>query len=153
MQASFHHQSFRKQWSRINVPKSNRQMGFSIGRVHFAPPGSREKFYLRTLLNYVKGPTYFEDIKTVDNVKYFSFKDACFVMGLLDDDREFIDAIIEASLWGMGTYLRRLFPALMLSDQLSRPEVVWNSTSPNLIDDILHKQRRVLGGAAAKSDC
>jgi len=139
-------------WKAANCEWTPRQMGFSIGRVYFAPRGSGEKFYLRTLLNYVKGPTSFEDIKTVDNVKYFSFKDACFAKGLLDDDRELIDAIIEASLWGTGTYLRRLFTALMVSDQLSRPEVVWNRTSPNLIDDILHKQRRVLD-APGKSYC
>jgi len=33
----------------------------------------------------------------------------------------------------------------MVSDQFARPEVVWNFTSASLIDDILHKQRRVLG--------
>lgn len=127
-----------------------RKFGYSVGRVHFAPPGSGEKFYLRTLLNYVKGPTSFVDIKTVDNVPYNSFKDACFARGLLDDDREFIYAITEASLWGTGTYLRRLFTALMVSDQLSKPEVVWNKISTNLIEDILHKQRRVLSAPVGK---
>jgi len=122
-----------------------RQLGFSIGRVHFAPHGSGEIFYLRTLLNYIKGPTSFDDIKIVDNVKYNSFKDTCFVMGLLDDDKEIIDAIVETSLWGTCTFLRRLFSTLLVPDQISRPEVVWNNTFPNLIDDILHKQRRMLG--------
>lgn len=120
-----------------------RQLGRSIGRVYFAPFGSGEKLYLRTLLNYIKGPTSYDDIKIVDNVKYNSFKEACFAMGLLDDDKEFIDATIEASLWGTCTYLRRLFAILMISDHLARPEVVWNSTLTNLIDDILHRQRQV----------
>jgi len=66
-------------------------------------------------------------------------------MGLLSDDREYIDAITEASMWGSGTFLRRMFAILMLSSKLSRPEVVWNTTSPNLVDDILHIQRRLLG--------
>jgi len=131
-------------WKATDREWTPRKFGYSVGRVHFAPPGSGEKFYLRTLLNYVKGPTSFVDIKTVDNVTYNNFKDACFARGLLDDDREFIDAIIEASLWGTGTYLRRLFAVLMVTDQLSRLENVWNRTSTNLIEDILHKQRRVL---------
>jgi hypothetical protein len=49
-------------------------------------------------------------------------------MGFLDDDKEFIDTIIEASLWGRRTYLRRLFATLLVSGQLLRPEMVWNST-------------------------
>jgi hypothetical protein len=127
-----------------------RQKGFSIGRVHFAPPGAGERFYLRTLLNYVKGPTSFDDLKTVDNVKYNSFKEACFARGLLDDDKEYIDAIKETSHWGSGTFLRRMFSTLMVSDQLTRPEIVWKSTLHLLIDDILHRQRRLLGAPGIK---
>ncbi|KAK9683396.1 hypothetical protein RND81_10G137800 [Saponaria officinalis] len=35
---------------------------------------------------------------------------------LLGDDKEYIDAIIEASFWGTGFYLRNLFATLLLSD-------------------------------------
>lgn len=129
-----------------------RQQGLSIGRVHFAPPGSGERFYLRTLLNYVRGARCYDDIYTVDNVKYNTFKEACFARGLLNDDKEFIDAIIEASLWGSGIYLRRLFSTLLVQDQLSRPQVVWSSTSDYLIDDILYRQRELLG-AQGKVGC
>ncbi|XP_024634756.1 uncharacterized protein [Medicago truncatula] len=92
-------------WKEKDHEWTPRRCGFSIGRVHFAPPGSGERFYLRTLLNYIKGLTSFNDIKTVDDVKYNTFKEACFAMGLLDDDKEFIDAIIEASLWGIDLRL------------------------------------------------
>jgi hypothetical protein len=37
-----------------------------------------------------------------------------------------------------------MFATLMVNGQLSRPEVVWNSTSDNLIDDIMYMQRRLL---------
>jgi len=121
-----------------------RKRGYSIGRLHFAAPGSGQRFYLRTLLNYVKGPTSYDDIKTVDNIKYKTFKDACFALGLLEDDKEFIDALLEASQWGSGSFLRRLFVALLLSDQICRPEIVWNKTWEHLSDDIQHKQRQVL---------
>jgi len=57
---------------------------------------------------------------------------------------EFIDAIVEAAHWGTGTYLRLLFTTLLLSDQFSRPDFVWNSTWQYLNDDITQRQRHRL---------
>lgn len=52
----------------------------------------------------MKGPTCYEDKKTVgDDIKE-SFKEACYARGLLDDDKEFIDGIVEASHWGPSTF-------------------------------------------------
>ncbi|GAU38772.1 hypothetical protein TSUD_279250 [Trifolium subterraneum] len=121
-----------------------RQKGYSIGRLHFVAPGFGEMFYLRTLLNYVKGPTSFADIKIVNNVKLNTFKDACFALRLLGDDKEFVSAIIEASQWGTGSYLRRLFVTLLVAKQICQPDFVWNKTWQHLSDDIQHRQRRLL---------
>jgi len=121
-----------------------RKRGYSVGRIHFVPPGSGEMFYLRTLLNYVKGPTSFADIKTVAGDIKHSFKEACYARGLLEDDKEFTDAIVEASNWGTGTFLRHLFVTLLLSNQISRPNIVWDRVWQYLSEDILHQQRRVL---------
>jgi len=107
-------------------------------------PGSGEKFYHRTLLNYVKGLMSFDDIKTVDNHKYDSFKEACFVLGLLDDDNEIIDCINQAGQWGTTDYLRRLFVTLLVSNHFSRSEHVYYKTWPHLSDDVLSRQRRIL---------
>lgn len=96
------------------------------------------------LLNYAKGPQSFAEIRTVSNVIYPTFKDACYALGLLDDDKEYIDAIVEASHWGSGNFFRRLFATLLLSNQLSRPEIVWQSTWEYLSDDIQHRQRLLL---------
>jgi hypothetical protein len=111
-------------WKKDKRVWSPRQRGFSIGRIHYVPPGSWEKFYLRILLNYVKGATSYDDIKTVENVWYKTFKDACYAMRLLDDDKEYIDGIKEASQWGSGYYLRRLFVTLLIADALGKPEIV-----------------------------
>ncbi|XP_045798031.1 uncharacterized protein LOC123892273 [Trifolium pratense] len=132
-------------WNKDARQWTPRKRGFSIGRLHFAPPGSGQRFYLRTILNYIKGPTSFADIRTVNNVTYSNYKDACFALGLMDDDREFIQAVKEASYWGTGGYLRQLFVALLLSDQLHCPGFVWTSIWEFLSDDIQYKQRRLLG--------
>lgn len=121
-----------------------RKSGYTIGRLHYIPPGSGELYYLRRLLNHVKGAQCFEDIRKVEDFVHPNFKDACYAMGLLEDDKEYIDAIKEASHWGVGSFLRKLFVILLVSGQISRPEVVWDATWFHLGDDILHRQRSIL---------
>ncbi|XP_072064404.1 uncharacterized protein [Arachis hypogaea] len=90
------------------------------------------------------GPTSFEDIRTIDDVVYATFKDACYAHGLLEDDKEYIEAIEEASHWGSGTYLRKLFATLLFSNSMDTPEHVWQKTWTLLCDDILHRERTLL---------
>jgi len=111
-------------WHPSDHKWSPRKRGRSVGRIHFVPPGSGEKFYLRTLLNYVNGPTSYDEIKTVNDFKYNTFKEACFALGLLEDDKEFIDAINQAAQWGTASFMRRIFVALLVCGEFSRPEHV-----------------------------
>nr|KAJ0204953.1 hypothetical protein LSAT_V11C500241710 [Lactuca sativa] len=74
-----------------------RKVGKSIGRIHSVSPKLGEAYFLRILLNNVKGPTSFDEICTVNGQTHSFFRDACYELGLLDDDKEYIDAIKEAS--------------------------------------------------------
>lgn len=121
-----------------------RKQGFTIGRLHFVPPRSGELYYLRNLLNYVKGPRTFAELRTVNNVIYPTFKDACYAKGLLDDDKKYVDVITKASHWSSAHFLRKLFATLLLSNQISRPEFVWERTWQYLSDNIQHRQRVTL---------
>ena len=47
-----------------------------IGRINSVNPKKGERFYLRLLLNHVKGPTSFQDLLTVDGIYYLYFKEA-----------------------------------------------------------------------------
>ncbi|KAD0066211.1 hypothetical protein E3N88_44838 [Mikania micrantha] len=103
-------------------------------------------------LTYVEFPTKF--VWKQDNVvghkerKDFPLVEfilqACYALGLLDDDMEYIEAIQEASHAGSGFYLRTLFATMLTSNSLSRPEFVWNKTWELLSDGILYKQRIIL---------
>lgn len=64
-----------------------RKQGFAVGRVFYVPPGSGEQYYQRILLNIVKGPESYEDIRTVNGVLYPTFKEAYYILGLLEDDK------------------------------------------------------------------
>ncbi|XP_031127792.1 uncharacterized protein LOC116029887 [Ipomoea triloba] len=121
-----------------------RKRGFAIGRIFYVPPGSGEIYYLRCLLNVVRGPTNFEDIKTFQGVTYPTFRDACYARGLLDDDKEYIDAINEASEWSTAKAMRRLFVILLTSNLVSRPENVWNAVWHHLSEDMQYNRRTAL---------
>ena len=128
-----------------------RKQGFAVGRIHYVPPSLGEAYYLRVLLNKVKGPTRWEDIRTVsdrfydyqgkDEKIYDSYRDTCFALGLLDDDKEYIEAIKEGHRISFGDSVRRLFVMLLTSNSIVRPDHVWNETWEYMSDDIEHEQR------------
>ncbi|XP_058726317.1 uncharacterized protein LOC131597650 [Vicia villosa] len=118
-----------------------RKKGFTIGRLIWVPPTAGELFYLRMILTVAKGPTTYEEIRTVDNIQFDTFRDACFAMGFLEDDKEYISTIKEASHWGTGHFLRKLFVIMLLSGAVNRPAHVWEQTWLLLSDGVLHTQR------------
>ncbi|KAK2449945.1 ATP-dependent DNA helicase RRM3 [Trifolium repens] len=79
-----------------------RQRGYTIGRLMWVPPTTGELYYLRMMLTITKGPTSYEDIKLVNGFQYLTYREACYAMGFLGDDREYIAAIREAYNWGSG---------------------------------------------------
>ncbi|XP_076945800.1 uncharacterized protein LOC143617009 [Bidens hawaiensis] len=130
-------------WKKTSPPKwVERQSGFAIGRIHAVPASFDEAYYLRILLNKVKGPKCFEDIRIVDGFVCDSFRDACYRRGLLDDDKEYIEAIEEASHTANGYYLRNMFATMLITSSLSRPDYVWDNTWQFLVDWILYHQQK-----------
>nr|GEX05263.1 putative reverse transcriptase domain-containing protein [Tanacetum cinerariifolium] len=76
---------------------TQRKQGKSLGRIHHVPPSWGELYYLRAILNKVRGPMERDNLKKVDDVLYPTYKDACHAWGLLQDDKEYIDGLLEAS--------------------------------------------------------
>ncbi|KAL7108666.1 hypothetical protein ACP275_06G126400 [Erythranthe tilingii] len=92
--------------SRVWVPRKKR---FTIEKVTNVPPTKGEDFYLRLLLNVQRGCKSYEDIRTVAGNVYATFRDACYIFGLLEDDKEYIGSIREAYGWANKHFLRLLF--------------------------------------------
>ncbi|CAJ2669278.1 unnamed protein product [Trifolium pratense] len=120
-----------------------RTFGNTIGRIFYAHPTSGERYYLRILLNIVRGPKNFESIKTVKGVTYATFKEACYARGLLNDDKEWIDAFNEASHWATGSQLRELFVAVLFFCEVTNIAKLWENIWQILSDDIVYKKRRL----------
>ncbi|KAH9605570.1 hypothetical protein KSS87_016782 [Heliosperma pusillum] len=132
-------------WKKKQRQWTLRKKGFKIGRLLHVPPICGELYFMRIMLNHIKGPKSFEHIRNVNHdIVCPTYRDACYALGLIGDDKEYIDAIEEASDWGSGSYLRHLFSTLLLSGTLSMPSRVWDKTWRLLSDDILHRQRRIL---------
>ncbi|XP_074284293.1 uncharacterized protein LOC141608844 [Silene latifolia] len=102
------------------------------------------------MLNHVRGPKCFDDIRTVNDFAHLTFREACYALGLIGNDREYIAAIKEAADWGPGFYLKNLFATLLFCGTLSMPNRVWDETWQLLSDYILHKQRTVLNNQDLK---
>lgn len=116
------------------------QKGICLGRVHHVSPSTREVFYLRVLINKVPGAQDWKDFKKFKDVTYNTYKEACQARGLLEDDKEYVDGLLEASLWGTGNYLRKFYVILILKDCLSRPEFVYEKTWEVMATDVLHAE-------------
>ena len=104
-----------------------RKQGFALGRMYFVPPKSGDElFYLRTLLAVVKGPTSFEDLRRFNGITYLTFYEACLARGLLEDNGEWRQCLLEASFMQTGEQLRHLFTLLLLSCSPTQPAELWN---------------------------
>jgi len=112
------------------------KQGFAIGCMYYAHPPSGERYYLRMLLNCVKGATSYEHLRTVDGRVHDTFKDACIAMGLLADNNEWDQALEEADVWASGRQLRDMFASMLMFCDVTNPRQLWDAHWESLSDDI-----------------
>ncbi|XP_038716065.1 uncharacterized protein LOC120009516 [Tripterygium wilfordii] len=122
-----------------------RKQGQCIGRISYIHPASGDLYYLRMLLSQVKGALNFTDIRTVKGVVHQTFKEACNAMGLIGDDREWHDAMDEASQWATSKELRQLFVTLIIFCEVTNVNHLFQTQLSNLRDDIIYKAQQRLG--------
>jgi hypothetical protein len=101
-------------WQNKDKEWTLRKKGRCVGSIFYSHPASSERFYLRMLLNIIKGPQSFEEIKTVNNVVYPTFKLACYVFCLLDDDKEWHDALNQTFHWASRKQFHELFVTMLI---------------------------------------
>ncbi|GKD50918.1 ATP-dependent DNA helicase PIF1-like protein [Tanacetum coccineum] len=114
-------------YERLKMWKPQKQRKY-IGRIVYSTPASGEQYFLRMLLNVVRGPLNLDELLTVNKRVCSTLKEECFAYGLLNDDREWTRAIQEASVWALGPQLRDLFVAILLFCDVIRPLKLWEET-------------------------
>ncbi|XP_050374857.1 uncharacterized protein LOC126792486 [Argentina anserina] len=106
-----------------------------IGRIYTVSPTEGEKFYLRVLLNHVRGSISFEDLRTVDGILQPTFKKAAERRGLLEDDDSIRQCLREASNIRMPSSLRRLFVTILVFCDPHGIRSLWHEFYPFMIED------------------
>lgn len=89
----------------------------------------------------MKGPTSFESLKTVEGVVYETFREACEIRGLLENDSHWDKTMTDASTSQMPCKIRHLFAILLTTFAVSNPRALWEKYKKEMCEDILFQAR------------
>ncbi|XP_026434651.1 uncharacterized protein LOC113332308 [Papaver somniferum] len=118
------------QWNRRR--RNNRV----IGRVDVVSTRT-DNYYLRLLLNHVRGPTSYEDLLKVGSVTFSTYREVAHHLGLLESDTAMRDTLLEATQVQMPSSLRRLFCTILALWNPTGVRELWDEFLPHLIEDHL----------------
>jgi hypothetical protein len=74
--------------NRQGCGKKRKKDSGKIGCIYYVHPSVGERYYLRMLLLIVKGAETYEALRTYNNIRYPTFKEACNARVLLKEDQE-----------------------------------------------------------------
>ena len=109
----------------------------TIGRVHTVHPVAGDVYYLRMLLHHdhCRGCTSFTNLRKVNGDLKESYQEVCRALGLLQDDKEWDEALSEASVIKMPATLRELFVTIVLFCMPSNPKELFEKHFIEWADD------------------
>ena len=122
-------------WNKQGKCWTRRKKGEVIGRVNGANPMEGERYYLRILLNHVRGPTSFKDLLTVEGIRYLSFKESAQKRGLLESDESISECLNEAATFQLPQALRRLFATILVYCEPSDVRKLWDDHFEAMSED------------------
>ncbi|XP_057305457.1 uncharacterized protein LOC130642388 [Hydractinia symbiolongicarpus] len=113
--------------------------GKIVSRMYSVSPRTGELFYLRMLLLHTPGATSFEDLRTVNGNVAETFRDACLLRGLLQDDTEWNNTLQEAVNFQMPRQLRQLFAVILTHCEPSDPFTLWTRYKDAMYEDYIRQ--------------
>ncbi|XP_018461372.2 uncharacterized protein LOC108832383 [Raphanus sativus] len=129
-----------------------RKKGKAIGRIVAVHPSSGDRYFLRILINKIKGPRSYDELKTFNDIKYPDFKSVCYARGYLDDDTEWHETMAEGVRSATPYQLRDMFVMFLTNCFVSNPKSLWEHFWKSMSEDILYKRQRVMGHANLELD-
>ncbi|GFQ72534.1 ATP-dependent DNA helicase [Trichonephila clavata] len=115
----------------------------ALGRLYTVHPNNAECFYLRLLLINVRGPTSFQELKTVNGHVCATFREACQKLNLLENDAHWDISLADASHTAQPQQIRTLFFIILTTYFPANPKGLWGKYKEYMSEDILHRMRRI----------
>ncbi|XP_042941120.1 uncharacterized protein LOC122275879 [Carya illinoinensis] len=119
---------------RIWTPRKKKTV---IGRIVTANPFEGERYYLRMLLNHIRGVTSFEKLRTVNGVVLPMYREAATSHGLLNKASSLEDCLEEACLNQIPSSLRHLFSTILVYCNPTNPKKLWERFEKEMYTDFL----------------
>ncbi|CAN6856169.1 unnamed protein product, partial [Brassica oleracea] len=123
-------------WNNNAKVWTERKKGKTIGRVVAVHPSAGDRYYLRILINKIKGPRSYDELKTYNDVKYPDFK----------------SSMSEGARTATPYQLRDMFVTFLTNCFVASPKGLWEHSWKSMSEDILHKRQRILGHANLELD-
>ncbi|XP_065639509.1 uncharacterized protein LOC100203419 [Hydra vulgaris] len=79
------------------------------------------------------------DVRTVNGIVVETFREACVLNGLLQDDTKWQNALSEAVLIRMPKQIRQLFAIILTFCEPDNPLHLWNTYKAFMIEDFIHR--------------
>ena len=115
----------------------------ALGRVYTVHPNNFECYFLRLLLHTIRGPKSFQDLKMYNGQPCESYRHACQLHGLLQDDNHWNATLTEAAVSSSAYQLRNLFAIMLQTCDISSPRQLWEDHLENFCEDIIHRLQRL----------
>lgn len=92
------------------------------------------------MLHNVKGPSSYEELKTV-NGKVLNYQEACLARYLIFDDSEWYGCLTEASISCSPSMLRTLYCLILIHNDPGNPLKLFETFKKKLSEDYIYKEK------------
>lgn len=114
----------------------------ALGRIYTVHPNNDECYYLRLLLVNVRGPTSFQQLRTVNGHLCATYREACQLLHLLENDSHWDNTLKDSVISSSPHQIRTLFAIIISTCFPSNPNDLWVKYKDDMSEDVLHRVRR-----------
>ena len=132
----------KKIWTRRTQGRADPDLLNGIGRMPLLSPYTEDLFYQRLLLKHKTGATSFKDLRTVNGIECETFNEACVEMGLVENDRIWIECMAEASAMKMPPAMRDLFCNIIVHCNPAQKRKLFDLYEKDMMDDFVRQRSR-----------